>query len=208
MHGRITGPVVRLAATATLVFSLAACGNAATTAPTSTGGTVDSAQAPTLAADALSQTLTAKAGGRSVRYPLGWIGTDNLGILYVVSSQAANDRLIGTGSLNAGDVFLQFSENTILSGTTGDPAVHLPDYLKLLASGMGLTLGTPVAMTSAGRQGARLDAQNGKLAMIAISLKVRADLFADVIAYVPPGEQAARESLILAIVGSLTYPAS
>jgi hypothetical protein len=206
MYGRRQGPAVRLTAIATLVFSISACGNAAATAPT--GGTAASTQAPTLAADTLSQTLTAKAGGRSVGYPAGWVGTDNLGILYVISSQAANDRLIGAGSLNAGDVFVQFSENTILSGTTGDPAVHLPDYLKLLASGMGLTLGTPVAMTSAGRQGARIDAQNSKLAMIAISLKVRTDLFADVIAYVPPGEQAARESLILAIVASLTYPAA
>ena len=64
----------------------------------------------------------------------------------------------------------------------------------------------PVAITSAGRPGARIDAQNDKLAMIAISLKVREDLFADVIAYVPSGEQAAREPLILSIVESLTYP--
>ena len=125
----------------------------------------------------------------------------------MISSPAANDRLLGLGKLNPGDVFIQFSENTILLGTTTDPAVHLPDNLKLLASGMGLTLPAPVAITSAGRQGARIDAQNEKLAMIALSLKVREDLFADVIAYVPPGEQAAREQLILSIVESLTYPA-
>ena len=163
--------------------------------------------APTLARTALTQTLTAKAGGRSVKFPDGWTGTDNLGILYVISSQAANDGLIGLGRLNAGDVFIQFSENTILPGTATDPAVHLPDNLKLVASGMGLTLPAPVAITSAGRQGARIDAQNDKLAMIALSFKIRDDLFADVIAYVPPGEQAAREQLILSIVELLTYPA-
>ena len=74
------------------------------------------------------------AGGRSVKYPAGWLGADNLGILYVVTSQDANDRLLGTGRLNAGDVFIQFSENSILAGMTGDPAVHLPDNLKFLAS--------------------------------------------------------------------------
>ena len=103
----------------------------------------------------------------------------------MTSSPAANDSLLGLGKLNPGDVFIQFSENTILSGMTTDPAVHLPDNLKLLAAGMGLTLPSPSA----------------------ISLKVREDLFADIIAYTPPGEQAAREQLILSIVESLTYPA-
>lgn len=199
----------------------AACGGAATTAPTvgpsgaatpaptpavTPGVATPSAASP--AAAALTQTLTAKAGGRSVTYPAGWIGTDNLGILYVVSSQAANDRLIGLGSLQAGDVFIQFAENTILSGATTDPTVHLPDNLKLLAGGMGLTLPAPVAFTSAGRTGARIDAKNDKLAMIAVSLKVRDDLFADAIAYVPPGEESAQEGLILSIIESLAYPAS
>ena len=204
----------------------AACGGAATTAPTvvpsgaatpaptpavTPGVATPSAASPAAAspaAAALTQTLTAKAGGRSVTYPAGWIGTDNLGILYVVSSQAANDRLIGLGSLQAGDVFIQFAENTILSGATTDPAVHLPDNLKLLAGGMGLTLPAPVAFTSAGRTGARIDAKNDKLAMIAVSLKVRDDLFADAIAYVPPGEESAQEGLILSIIESLAYPAS
>ena len=104
-------------------------------------------------------------------------------------------------------MFVQFSENTILSGTSADPAVHLPDYLKLLASGMGLSIPSPVAFTSAGRTGARIDAKNDKLAMIAISLKVRGDRFADVIAYVPPGEEAARAALIVSMVESLAYPA-
>jgi len=205
------GHGVALMTLVALSFAAAGCGggSAATSSATQPAVRTDSpSSVATTPGNALTQTLTATAGGRSVKFPEGWIGTDNLGILYVVSSQAANDRLIGLGRLDAGDVFIQFSENSILSGMTTDPAVHLPDNLKLLASGMGLTLPAPVAATSAGRQGARIDAQNEKLAMIAMSLKVRDDLFADVIAYVPPGEQAARETLILSIVESLTYPAS
>lgn len=197
----------------------AACGGATPTAPSAVTSAVPTpaptaaaTPAPTAAAtpasEALTRTLTAKAGGRTVKYPASWIGADNLGILYVVSSQAANDRLIGLGSLQAGDTFVQFAENAILSGATTDPAVHLPDNLKLLASGMGLTLPAPVAFTSAGRTGVRIDARNDKLAMIAVSLKVRSDLFADVIAYVPVGEEAVREGLILSIIESLAYPAS
>jgi hypothetical protein len=201
---------IRIVAAVALALATAACGGAtatpATGDPTGGAGTAASSAASTPALEPLTQTLTAKAGGRSVKFPAGWIGTDNLGILYVVSSQAANDRLIGLGSLSAGDVFIQFSENSILSGATDDPAVHLPDYLKLLASGMGLTLPAPVAMTSAGRAGARIDAKNSKLEMIAISFKVRPDLFADIIAYVPPGEKATREPLILSIIESLEYP--
>ncbi len=188
-----------------------ACGGAATTAPTApSSGSPTTAPTVVLvpASDALTQTLTATAGGRSVKHPAGWIGADNMGILYVVSSQAANDRLIGFGSLDAGEVFIQLSEYSILPGQTDDPAVHLPDNLTLLAEGMGLTTPAPAAITSAGRQGARIDAKSDKLSMIAISLKVRDDLFADIIAYVPPGEEAAREQLILSIVESLAYPPS
>jgi hypothetical protein len=121
---------------------------------------------------------------------------------------AANDRLIGSGRLDPGDVFIQFSENSILPDSNADPAAHLPVYLKTLATGMGLTLPPPVTVTSAGRPGARIDAANASLAMTAISLRVGDKLFADVIAYVPPGELVAREALILAIVASLEYPAS
>ncbi len=188
-----------------------ACGGSSTAAPVLSPSGAPAASptdVPASPAATLTQTLSAKSGGRSVRYPAGWIATDNLGILYVVSSQAANDRLIGLGTLQPGDVFVQFAENSILAGKTGDTAVHLPDNLKLLADGMGLALPAPMIITSAGRPGARIDAQNGKLAMIAISLKVRDDLFADIIAYVPPGEAAAREQLILSIVESLEYPAS
>lgn len=216
MRRRVTRSRMAFMIPLVLSFAVTACGSSAagtsatgaSAAATATAQTHGPSVAPTLAGTALTQTLTAKAGGRSVKFPEGWTGTDNLGILYVVSSQAANDRLLGLGKLDPGDVFIQFSENTILSGTTTDPAVHLPDNLKLLASGMGLILPAPSAITSAGRQGARIDAQNDKLAMIAMSLKVREDLFADIIAYVPPAEQAAREQLILAIAESLTYPAA
>ncbi len=199
-----------LAAIVAAAIVAAACGGSAASTPSASSGlpTSGPTAVATAAPEALTLTLAATAGGRSVKHPAGWIGTDNLGILYVVSSQAANDRLIGMGSLQAGDVFLQFAENTILAGKTADPAVHLPDNLALLASGMGFTLGAPVAFTSAGRTGARIDAKSDKLAMIAVSLKVRDDLFADVIAYVPPGEEAAREALILSIIDSLVYPAS
>jgi hypothetical protein len=191
-----------------LSLSTAACGgSSATPAKATAAPTTAATAAPTAAALELTQTVTATAGGRSVKYPAGWVGKDNLGILYIVSSMAANDRLIGIGKLSAGDVFIQFSENSILTGKTDDPAAHLPEYLKLIAAG-GLTLGAPVAITAAGFPGARVDAQNEKVAMIAISLKVRSDLFADVIAYVAPGDQAAQEALILAIVNSLQYPAS
>ena len=211
MYRQRTSSVIRFVAAVALPFTAVACGSAASTVPpvdSSVERTTASYGTPTPALETLTQTLTAKAGGRSVRFPAGWMGADNLGILYVITSQEANDRLLGLGRLNAGDVFIQFSENSIFAGMTDDPAVHLPDNLKLLASGMGLTLPAPVEMTSAGRHGARIDAQNEKLAMIAISLKVRDDLFADIIAYVPPGEQAAREKLILAIVESLAYPAT
>lgn len=210
MYRQIPSSVTRFLAAAALPFAVVACSGAVPTATLAAPSTerTTASPAPTMALESLTQTLTAKAGGRSVRYPAGWVGTDNLGILYVVTSMEANDRLLGTGRLNAGEVFMQFSENSILTGMTDDPAVHLPDNLKLLASGMGLTLPGPVAVTSAGRPGARIDAQNEKLAMVAISLKVRDDLFADVIAYVPPGEKAGREKLILAIVESLAYPAA
>lgn len=202
---------IRVIAAVALVLVAAACGGCTATPATGNpagAGTAASSAGPTLALEPLTQTVTAKAGGRSVKFPADWIGTDNLGILYVVTSQAANDRLIGLGRLDPGDVFIQFAENSILSGTTDDPLVHLPDNLKLLASGMGLTLPAPVAITSAGRTGARIDAKNSKLEMIAISLKIRPDLFADIVAYVPPGEKEAREPLILAIIESLEYPAS
>jgi hypothetical protein len=208
MRNRNPRLVISAAAIVVLSLSTAACGgSSATPAKATTAPTAATTAAPTAAAIDLTQTVTATAGGRSVKYPAGWIGVDNLGILYIVSSQAANDRLIGIGRLNPGDVFIQFSENSILTGKTDDPAVHLPDYLKLIAAG-GLTLGAAVAVTAAGFPGARIDAQNEKVAMVAISLKVRDDLFADVIAYVAPGEQAAQEALILAIVNSLKYPAS
>jgi hypothetical protein len=215
MRGRRSGPGIAATAVCTLSLLLAACGGAATspgaggqtaTAAATGAATAAATPAATAAADSLTQTITAKAGGRTVRYPSSWMATENMGILYLATSAAANDRLIGLGSLQAGDVMIQFAENTILSGTTKDPAVHLPDNLEVLAGGMGITLGASVTMTSAGRPGARIDARNEKLGMIAVSIKVRDDLFADVIAYMPPGEMAAREALVLAMIDALKYP--
>lgn len=131
---------------------------------------------------------------------------DNLGIIYAVTTEAASDRLVTLGSLEAGQVFVQFAENSILSGATADPAVHLPDNLRLLLEGSGFTAAAPVAFESAGRPGARVDASNDKLQMLAVSLKVRDDLFADVIAYTTTGEMTTHEALILAMIESLTYP--
>jgi hypothetical protein len=107
--------------------------------------------------------------------------------------------------MSPGDVFIQFAENSIVGGTA-DPAVHLPDNLKLLLEGQGLMAAPVATFSSAGRPAARIDASNDKLEMLAVSVKVRDDLFADVIAYTAPGEMAAYEPLILQMVDSLAYP--
>ena len=80
------------------------------------------------------------------------------------------------------EVFVQFAEYSILSGATADPAVHLPDSLRLLVEGSGFTAGAPDGRPRAARPGARIDAASDKLQMLAVALKVRDDLFADVIA--------------------------
>jgi hypothetical protein len=58
------------------------------------------------------------------------------------------------------------------------------------------------------RPAARLDAANDKLQMLALSIRVRDDLFADVIANTANGDMATHEALILAMIESLTYPPS
>jgi hypothetical protein len=108
-------------------------------------------------------------------------------------------------AMSPGDVFIQFAENSIVGGTT-DPAVHLPDNLRLLLEGQSLKADPVVTFSSAGRPAARIDASNGKLEMLAVSVKVRDDLFADAIAYTAPGEMATHEPLILQMVDSLAYP--
>ncbi len=204
------------AASLVAALAVAACGGgspgapagaptgAATAAPT--GAPAATAQpAPTPLA--LAKTFTAP-DGRTIRHPDGWVVRDNLGIIYAVTTEAASDRLVTLGSLEAGEVFVQFADYSILSGATADPFVHLPDNLRLLLEGSGFTAGAPAGLPWAARPAARIDAANDKLQMLAVSIRVRDDLFADVIAYTTTGEMATHEALILAMIESLTYPPS
>lgn len=208
------GAALTATALAVTALAVAACGGGSTVAPTAapTGAATPAATAaPTVApsptAIALAMTFTA-SNGRTIGHPDGWVVRDNLGIIYAVTSEAASDRLVTLGSLDAGEVFVQFAEYSILSGATADPFVHLPDNLRLLLEGSGFTAGEPAGLPWAARPAARIDAANDKLQMLAVSLKVRDDLFADVIAYTTKGEMAAHEALILAMIESLTYPPS
>lgn len=198
------------AALTTVALAVAACGGGSTGTPTAapTGAAAAALTAqPSPTPIALAKTFTAP-NGRTIRHPDGWVVRDNLGIIYAATTEAASDRLVTLGSLEAGQVFVQFAEYSILSGATADPAVHLPDNLCLLLEGSGFTAGAPVAFESAGRPGARLDASNDMLQMLAVSIKVRDGLFADVIAYTTAGQMATHEALILAMIESLTYPPS
>ena len=51
---------------------------------------------------------------------------------------------------------MQFGQNSILSGGTTDPAVHLPDNLKMLLEGQGMAAGAPATITVAGKPAAKL----------------------------------------------------
>ena len=97
---------------------------------------------------------------------------DDLGIIYAATTQAAADRLVTLGLLEAGQVFVQFAEFSIAPGATADPAVHLPDNLRLLLEGGGFTAGAPVLLPWAARRSARLDASSDRLQMLAVSLMV------------------------------------
>ncbi|MEI8333739.1 MAG: hypothetical protein WCH74_07785 [Chloroflexota bacterium] len=191
-----------------IVASLAFATPAAT--PASTPG-VSPAAAPSAAPVvssaaplALSETFTA-TNGRIIKLPAGWTTREDLGIVYLSTSPAASDRLVLSQTLSPGEIFVQFSENSIVGGAS-DPAIHLPDNLKLLLEGQGLKADPVVTFTSVGRPAAMIAASNDKLEMLAVSVKVRDDLFADVIAYMARGEKATYEPLILEMVDSLTYP--
>jgi len=215
---RLGAPGAALTAIALMVT---ACGGGSTGTPTAAGAPTAApaavpAAAPTAAAPtappsptpiALAKTFTAP-NGRTIRHPDGWVVREDMGIIYASTTEAAASRLVTLGSLEAGQVFIQFAENSILSGATSDPAVHLPDNLRLLLEGSGFTAGAPALLPWAARRSARLDASNDKLQMLAVSMMVREDLFADVIAYTAPGEMAAHEALILSMIESLTYPPS
>lgn len=113
-----------------------------------------------------------------------------------------------SGPLEPGQSYVQFARNSILAGGTTDPAVHLPDTLEMVLEGQGMTAGAPVTFTVAGKPAAKLRASNDRLQLIAISVKVADDMFADVIAYGAPGEEAALETLVLEMVEGTTFPAS
>ena len=203
----VAGLGVAVAATALVV---AACGGGSTGAPTAapTGAATAAATAqPSPTPFVLAKTFTA-ANGRTVGHPDGWVVREDMGIIYASTTEAAANRLVTIGSLEAGEVFVQFAENSILSGATADPFVHLPDNLRLLLESSGFTAGAPTGLPWAARPAARLDAANDRLQMLAVSIRVRDDLFADVIAYAAPGEMSAHEALILAMIESLTYPPS
>ncbi len=191
-------------------LAVAACGGGSTPAPTA-APTAAATAAPTVQPSptpiALPKAFVAP-GGRTFRHPDGWVVRDDMGIIYAVTTEAASNRLVSLRSLEADDVFVQFSDYSIVAGATADPAVHLPDNLRILLEGSGFTAGAPVAFKAAGWAGARLDASNEGLQMLAVTLKVRDDLFADVIAYTAAGEMETHEALILAMIESLTYPPS
>jgi hypothetical protein len=195
-------------------LAVAACGGGSGGAPTAaptgvpaSAATAAPTAAPSPAPLALAKTFTA-GNGRTISHPEGWVIREDLGIVYASTTEAAATRLVTLGSLEAGQVFVQFAENSILSGATADPAVHLPDNLRLLLEGSGFTAGAPTGLPWAERPAARVDASNDRLQMLAISMRVRDDLFADVIAYTAAGQMATHEALILEMIRSLTYPPS
>ena len=176
----------------------------ASSAPTSAPVAATSS-APALAT---SETWTSPVDGRTVRHPAGWTVREDLGIIYLTSTAGAGGRLVGSGTLSPREIFIQVGQNSILSGGTTDPAVHLPEMLKLLIEGSAFTAGAPTPIDVAGRPSARIDASNSSLDMLAVSIPVSDQLFADVIAYAPKGEMAARAPLILEVIDSLTFPGS
>ncbi len=207
-----------LAAIVVVALALAACGGSssspATTAP-SAAATVAPAASEAPAASAApaggaadpTEKLIA-SDGRIIVYPPGWWTKEDMGILYVASGEDAANGLVLSGSLKPGQAYIQFGQNSILSGGTTDPAVHLPDYLKLLIEGQGMTPGAAASTTVAGKPAATMTAANDKLQMLAVSVQVRDDMFADVIAYGAPGEEAALEALVMKMVEGMTYPAA
>jgi hypothetical protein len=210
-------PAIAATAAALLTLSIAACsGSASPAAPTapepSTVPTTPASEAPAgseaAAGGAAEPTEKLIASdGRIIVYPPGWWTKEDMGIVYVASSEDAANALVMSGSLAPGQSYVQLGQNSILSGGTTDPAVHLPDNLKMLLEGQGMTAGAPATITVAGKPAARLSASNDKLQLIAVSVRVRDDLFADVIGYGAPGEEAALEKLVLTMVEGMTFPA-
>jgi hypothetical protein len=207
------------ATTVLLALSLAACGGSSS--PAATNAAEPAVAATAAAASEAPTASAAPAGGvaeptekltttdgRVIVYPPGWWTKEDMGIVYVASGEDAANALVMSGALTPGQSYVQFSQNSILSGGTTDPAVHLPDNLKLLLEGQGMTASEPVTITVAGKPAAKSSASNDKLQLVAVTVKVKDDLFADVIAYGAPGEEAALETLVLKMVEGMTFPAS
>jgi hypothetical protein len=209
------------AAATTILFalSLAGCGGssspAATTAAEPPAATTAAAASVAPAASAApaggvaepTEKLTT-ADGRVIVYPPGWWTKEDMGIVYVATSAKTADSLVLSGTVGPGEAYVQFSQNSILPGGTTDPALHLPDYMKMLIEGQAMQAGAPVAITVAGKPAAKMSASNDKLQLVAVTVKVKDDTFADVIAYGAPGEEAVLEELVLRMVEGMTFPAS
>jgi hypothetical protein len=213
MNGRSRrpiGPALALAA----ALAVSACGggsatSSVTTAPTTAPAVATAAPASPSDAAGVGVEPTEKlvtSDGRIIVYPPGWWTKEDMGIVYVATDEDAANRLVMSSTVSPGDAYVQVGQNSIVSGGTTDPAVHLPDNLKLLLEGQGMTAGSPATLTVAGKPAARIDASNDKLTLIAISVKENDGTFADVIAYGAPGESAALEALVIKMVEGLTYP--
>ena len=207
------------ATTVLLALSLAACGGSSS--PAATTAAEPSAATPAAAVSEAPASSAAPAGGvaepteklttadgRVIVYPPGWWTKEDMGIVYVATNGKTADSLVLSGTVGPGESYVQFSQNSILPGGTTDPAVHLPDYMKMLIEGQTMKAGAPVAITVAGMPAAKMSASNDKLQLVAVTVKVQDDMFADVIAYGAPGEEAALEELVLRMVEGMTFPAS
>ena len=211
-------PAIAATAAALLTLSIAACGGSSS--PAASTAPEPSTAPPAAASDGIAQSAPPAGGaaeptekliasdGRIIVYPPGWWTKEDMGIVYVASSEDAANALVMSGSLAPGQSYVQFGQNSILSGGTTDPAVHLPDNLKMLLEGQGMTAGAPVTITVAGKPAAKVSASNEKLQLIAVSVRVTDDMFADLIAYGAPGEEAALETLVLRMADGMTFPAS
>jgi hypothetical protein len=211
MDGRSRRPTwLALALAAALAVSACGGGSAtpsATAAPTAAPATeAPAAASPSAGAGVEPTARLVTADGRTVVFPPGWWTKEDMGIVYIATDEDAANRLVMSSTVSPGDAYVQIGQNSIVSGGTTDPAVHLPDNLKLLLEGQGMTAAAPTTLTVAGKPAARLDASNDKLTLIAISIKESDETFADVIAYGAPGESAALEALVLTMAEGLVYP--
>jgi len=215
MHHFPAGRTRCVAVVLGVVTVVAGCGgSAASTGPAAPGSATPAAASASVArasaapATGLSVTWTSPTDGRTVSHPAGWTVREDLRIIYLTSTAEAGGHLVGSGTLSPGEIFIQVGQNSTVGGGTTDPAVHLPDNLKLLIEGSGFEAGAPTPIDVGGRTAARIDASNAALDMLAVSIPVSAEMFTDVIAYTPKGEMAAQAPLILDIVDSLTFTGS